>query len=51
MKKDGTDKRKNKLSKQEVAKIVKSTSRRHKLPPNKVEETRKVYKRNKKVDL
>lgn len=39
-----------KLTKKEVAKIVKSVSRKHKIPPNKVEDNPKVYKREKNVD-
>jgi|GEM_PF-5704497 hypothetical protein len=44
-------KSKKKIPKKEVAKIVKSKSRKHQLPPNKREEPKTTYKRDKKIDL
>ena len=50
MKKEESAESKKKLTKKEVAKIVKSSSRKHKLPPNKVVTPKKAYKRDRKVE-
>jgi hypothetical protein len=39
-----------KLTDKQKAKLVKEQSRKHKLPPNKVEEPKRTYKRKNKPD-
>ena len=39
-----------KITKKQKAKLVKEQSRKHAIPPNKKQEPKTTYKRNKRVD-